>query len=379
VGGVPAQNGFARVPFVVDIPRSTVAAPVPARPTIWGHGLFGTRSQVSALSGFANRFNAVVGGVDMQGMSTPDVTGAILPYVLADLSNFHFVPERLHQGFLHHLLLARLMADPVRGFNAHPAFRLGPGARGVIDTTEVFYAGGSQGGIFGLALMAIAEDFRRGFLSVPAANYSTLLHRALPFVLLRDVLRIHYPDRLDEQLLIALIQQLWDRAEPQGYLPHVLAGDLSHPPVPHQVLIHMATHDSQVSNLGTEIMVRSLGIPQLAPVHRTFFDIPEAAAPLSSAFVEIDTGGGVSRCLQPGTLDAGSVCRTDADCPGPGDALRATECTSGIPPLTNTPPVFDNGAHGAASFSEAAFRQIDAFMRSGGQVEQFCQGPCDPS
>jgi hypothetical protein len=73
------------------------------------------------------------------------------------------------------------------------------------------------------------------------------------------------------------------------------------------------------------------------------------------------------------------VCRTDADCPGPGDALRATECTSGIPPLTNTPPAFDNGAHGAASFSEAAFRQIDAFMRPGGQVVQFCEGPCDPS
>ncbi|MGH7895295.1 MAG: hypothetical protein ACREQL_11550, partial [Candidatus Binatia bacterium] len=44
VNGVPAQNGYATVPFVVDIPRVTVnvgGTPEPARPTLWGHGLLG--------------------------------------------------------------------------------------------------------------------------------------------------------------------------------------------------------------------------------------------------------------------------------------------------------------------------------------------------
>jgi hypothetical protein len=29
--------------------------------------------------------------------------------------------------------------------------------------------------------MSIAEDFKRGFLAVPGANYSTLLHRSIDF------------------------------------------------------------------------------------------------------------------------------------------------------------------------------------------------------
>jgi hypothetical protein len=273
----------------------------------------------------------------------------------------------------------RLMKDAERGFNAHPAFQFGASRTGVIDTSQVFYSGGSQGGIFGLAIMSIVEDVERGFLSVAGANYSTLLHRALPFNPFLAVLRARYPDFLDQQLLVALVQQLWDRAEPQSYMSHLVSGGLSDPPVPHDVLIHMATHDSQVSNLGTEIMVRSLGIPQLAPAHRTFFGVPEMAAPFAgSALVEIDTGSGVSRCHAPGASNAGAVCASDADCPGPGDPSTRTECASGVPPLTNRPPAFENGAHGSASFSEAAVRQVDAFLRVGGRVEQFCVGPCDP-
>src|SRR5438093_199905 len=148
--------------------------------------------------------------------------------------------------------------------------------------------------------MSIATNFKRGFLAVPGANYSTLLHRSIDFNPYLGLIRGNYPDRLDEQLLVALGQQLWDRAEPQGYLSHLAAGDLSSPPVPHKVLIHMATYDSEVSNLGTEIMVRSLGIEQLTPVHRSFFQIPERAAPFDgSAFVEVDPMRGGSKCHTP--------------------------------------------------------------------------------
>src|SRR5205814_8371193 len=44
VGGVPAQNGFATVPYVAEIPRSVYngsGSPVPGRPSLWGHGLLG--------------------------------------------------------------------------------------------------------------------------------------------------------------------------------------------------------------------------------------------------------------------------------------------------------------------------------------------------
>jgi hypothetical protein len=382
VGGLPAQNGFATVPYVVEIPRSVYngsGPPTPGRPSLWGHGLLGDRFQVRGLSEFANQYAFVMAGVDMQGMSSADVGPAVVPLIV-DESKFHFIPERLHQGFLNHLLLGRLLVDPVNGFSSHAAFQLG-GAPD-IDTTEVYYSGGSQGGIFGIAIMSIAEDFKRGFLAVPAANYSTLLHRSIDFNPFLQISRSSYPDRLDEELVIALIQQQWDRAEPQGYMNHLVSGDLSSPPVPHEILIHMSTCDSQVSNLGTQIMVRSLGIPQVNTPLREFFEIPDATAPYDgSAFQEIDWQKCGSRCNVPGQDDPGAACTTDADCPGAGDPPTRTRCDSGTPPLTNTAPAFENGAHGAegnAAATVPSAQQTDAFLRPSGTVEQFCSGPCDP-
>jgi hypothetical protein len=380
VGGVPAQNGFATVPFVVDVPRIAYnggADPLPGRPSTWGHGLLGNRFQLGALSQVAQLYDFVIAAVDMQGMSDQDVGPAVIP-LTQDVSLFHYIPERLHQGFLNHLLLGRLLGDPVNGFNSDPAFKFGPSQIGIIDTTEVYYSGGSQGGIFGVAIMSIAEDFKRGFVAVPAANYSTLLHRSVDFNPYLALQRSSYPDRLDEELLLALIQQLWDRAEPQGYMNHLISGDLSTPPVPHKVLIHMATYDCEVSNVGTEIMVRSLGVPQLRPVHRSFFQIPEIDAAFDgSAFVEIDPQRGFSRCDTVAGGSPGAACTTNADCPGIGDPPTRTVCDSGIPPLTNSAPRFNNGAHGSTG-TLATAAQLDKFFRPAGDVEQFCVGTCDP-
>src|SRR6185503_421950 len=117
VNGVPAQNGYATVPFVVDIPRVAVnvgGTPQPARPTLWGHGLLGSRTQITALSELAQGYDFMIGGVDMQGMSNADLP--VVANLIGELSNFHFIPERLHQGFLNHLLLGRLFGDGVNGF-----------------------------------------------------------------------------------------------------------------------------------------------------------------------------------------------------------------------------------------------------------------------
>ena len=76
VDGVPRQNGWATVPFVVDIPHVAVNAggqPIPGRPTTWGHGLLGDRFQLGTLSELAQRFDFVITAVDMQGMSNADV------------------------------------------------------------------------------------------------------------------------------------------------------------------------------------------------------------------------------------------------------------------------------------------------------------------
>ncbi|HZR82065.1 MAG TPA: hypothetical protein VFD92_13295 [Candidatus Binatia bacterium] len=391
VGGMPQQNAttpFAAIPFVVDIPRVAVDAAAsgdhprpkhPARATLWGHGLLGDRFQLGALSGFANQGNVVIGAVDMQGLSFADI-GPIAGALGVDLSTFHVVPERLHQGVLNHLLLGRLFADPVNGFSSHAAFKLGTGGTSVIDTSQVFYAGGSQGGILGGTVMAVSEVFDRGLLAVPASNYSTLLQRSADFVPFIPILLGTYPHHLDGIVLFPLIQQLWDRADSHAYLPHILPGDLSDPPFPHKVLLHMATYDCEVSNLGTEIEARSLGIPQVGPVARSFFGIPEVAAPYDgSGLVEVNPQKSESHCHTPdnGSTDKGAVCTNDSQCPGAGDPPSRTQCASGIPPLENLPPPFNNGAH-TSTANPTTLMQIDRFMRNGGEIEQTCDGPCDP-
>src|SRR5262249_24218196 len=93
VNGMPVQNGYGTIPYAVHIPRIAVGG-APGRPTLWGHGLLGSRTQVGALSQLANTYDFIIGGVDMQGMSSDDLVPAILP-IVQEFSNFHYIPERL--------------------------------------------------------------------------------------------------------------------------------------------------------------------------------------------------------------------------------------------------------------------------------------------
>jgi hypothetical protein len=218
--------------------------------------------------------------------------------------------------------------------SAHPAFL------GTINPTEVFYYGNSQGGILGGSVMALTQGTTRGVLGVPAANFSTLLQRSIDFEPFFFVLRLSYSADLDRMLIYPLLQQLWDRSEPNGWYHHTIPGTLPNTPA-HEILVHMATSDDEVANLGTEIMVRSLGIPQVAPVVQSYYDIPEMLAPFAgSAMVESDAG-------------------------------------FPTPPLFNIPPP-DNAAHGLMRARPAIQAQIDQFLRTGGNIQNFCTGPCDP-
>ena len=65
------------------------------------------------------------------------------------------------------------------GFAADPAFQIG--GQSLIDTSELFYDGNSQGGIQGGGLAAFAQDWTRAVLGVPGMNFSTLLNRSRDF------------------------------------------------------------------------------------------------------------------------------------------------------------------------------------------------------
>src|SRR4029453_2320550 len=97
-----------------------------------------------------------------------------------------------------------------------------------------------------------------GVLGVPGMNYSLLLTRSTDFADYAVFYYPAYPNEMQRPLGLALIQMLWDRAEPNGYAPHMTSDPLPNTP-PHEALLHMAFGDHQVANVATEIEARAAG------------------------------------------------------------------------------------------------------------------------
>lgn len=338
--GVPKQNGTATAPFTVTIPLFLVTgegAPRQGRPVVYGHGLLGSgEGEVTAgnLQTLQSKYGFVLGATDWTGMSENDVTNTVK--LISELSNFRQLPDRLQQAFLNFMLLGRLLTA-ADGFVSDPAFQLN--GTPLIDTQELYYYGISQGGIEGGAYMSLATETTRGVLGVGAANYSTLLQRSGDFSQYQYFFDQHYQNPYDRALVFPIIQQLWDRGEPNGYESHLIADPLPGTPAK-KILMQIGLHDSQVPNLATEIQARSLGIPMPAPSAWPLFQVPEMTAPFD------------------------------------GSAMVPYDVSATPEPLTNTPPLFDNGVHEAIRRLDAAQSQIDAFLRPDGVVQNFCDGPC---
>ena len=134
----------------------------------------------------------------------------------------------MQQSFLNFLFLGRAMIHPA-GFAAHPAFRDAT-ARPLIDRRGgLHYDGNSQGGINGGALTAIAQDWTRGARRTgDELHHAAATQRGLRTV--PDLLDGYYPDKVDQQLVFALLQMLWDRSEANGYAQHMIDRPLPRTP-----------------------------------------------------------------------------------------------------------------------------------------------------
>jgi hypothetical protein len=335
--------------FICRIPRSAVdgAHVVPARPSLYGHGLLGSASEVDAgnVSAMANEHNFVFCATDWAGMSTSDVPNVAT--ILADLSNFPTLADRAQQGFINFMYLGRLMIHPL-GFNGDPAFIYNKGGalEPVIDTERLFYDGNSQGGIMGGGLAALAPDYNRAVLGVPGMNYSTLLQRSSDFATYAQLLYPNYPNELERPLILSLIQMLWDRGEANGYAWHMTDDPYDNTPA-HTVLLHEAFGDHQVANVTTEVEARTIGASIRAPTidpgrHsdvNPYYGIPRIPSfPFNgSAFVVWDSG-------------------------------------SPTPPTTNTPPSAGNDPHSHPRSTAIARLQKSEFLKVNGAVVDTC-GP----
>ncbi len=365
----PVMNGTVNALFTIGVPCSALQENPPTiHPLLLGHGLLGTgRPFIKQVAdtvgplmnsfGGLGQYNAITGATDWSGLSSPDLAwlgASILGLGQNKLNNFAAFPDRLRQGQLNTLVLARMMK---RGhFNSHPAFQT-EGGTGIFPgpETEMFYFGSSLGGIMGLMFAALTPDVERLHVDSAGINFSGLLPRATPFDPFKQVLEsVGLTDPMDLVLVITLGHELWISAESGGYARHIIDDPLPGS-IQKRILLTVAWLDKQVTNHFSEVAARTLGLPQLlGSVQQELVAIPDEAGPLDSAMVTYATG----------SFD-----------------LFDPAHQPFIPPLTNEIPSDKCDPHGGerSSIPAGTLQQLQ-FLQPGGVIHNFCTGPgniCD--
>lgn len=341
--------------FVCEIPLSAdsdpgdPSAPVhPARIGLYGHGLFGSDTEVlaSSVPEFSNAYDYSFCATNWLGLS-----GADEGYdagVLSDLSKFTSIVDRLTQSLLNAQLLGNLVVNP-QGFASNPAFQ-NADHKPLIDTSVgLVYYGNSEGGIMGGAFTALSTQVRRSVLGVPGMDYDVLLPRSVDFIPFLQILDGSYDDKLVQQFAFDLIQTIWDRGEADGYAEQMTTKPLPGTPS-HQVLLEEAFGDHQVANVQTETEARTIG----ARVHT-----PVLAATRGTA---TDQYWGISPL---------------APSPSTGSALFVWD--SGVPaaPASDEPPTAGPDPHDTVPRSLPAFwAQMNTFFRTGLVTDPCGAAPC---
>lgn len=389
----PVQNGtWDGAPFTISLPcllHPEYGDPAAAVHTLLlGHGIFGNgRGMVlgipPAAAGLMDFWrgqgrdtpvwNYVAGATDWSGWSSNDflwVGGAIIGLFSSNLQNFPAFPDRHRQGQLNTLILSRMLKRGL--FNQDPVFQDTEG-NGLLPVPETdpdsghYYYGISMGGVQGLFHAAISTDIEKFGIDVGSMNFSFLLPRSTqfnrpgdPFSFRARLAAIGISDDLDVLIGVQLLHELWVSADPAGYMTHVtdpgnlLPGNT----FPKKLYLSPAWLDYQVSNHGTEMTARTLGVGSgPGSLQKGLVGIPDEppGAALDSALVMWDTG--LHDLLDP------------AD-------------QSHFPPLAPTVVVAPSGdPHGARPFIPATVQTLMTFLQPGGQIENFCDddGICDAS
>jgi len=338
--GMPVQSGTLDVPFWMIVPRT--AEDAPAAIVQHGHGLLGSGSQIesSHFREVAVGYNYAFLGVSWIGMADEDYLAVAAAVTSRAPGGLATMTDRLHQGSLNQLLAMRMAAVGLAN---------DPLLTGLLDPTQRYYYGISQGGILGGVYMGTTTEVERGVLDVLGQPYNLLLTRSVDFDDFFMLLRATYSDPVDIAYLLGTLQLLWDRVEPTGYTHRIVSDPLPGTPT-HEVLMTAALGDHQVTNLGAHHMARSAGVGHLDTGLQQIWGLSDFAdGDVGSALVEYDFG------LPPD-------------------------------PVCNQPQSACGDPHGKLRRLPAARDQIDAFLRTG-EITNFCpdgvcsfpeQSECEP-
>jgi hypothetical protein len=364
--GLPTQNP---VPWLANfdciIPRAAIDPGArPSRPSLYGHGLLGSASEVSsdpqqALSQLGDITHCAT---DEIGFSQSDFPSAVA--TLTNFSNFPLLGDRTQQGLLDELYLGRLLDNP-SGFLSSGAFHVDgtTASPGVIDPSHLYYNGNSQGGILGGALTAVSPDFTHASLGVPGMNYSVLLQRSVDFDTFTAVLDPNYPDKLTQALGLSMLQMLWDRSDANGYAHRMTTNPFPDTPR-HEVLLDVAFGDHQVTDWQADVEARTIG----AKAHAPILD--------PGRWPGVDQLWGIPR-ISRYPFGGSAIFYWDIGPVRPDPEHPASTIGVDPPPLTNTPDRSGQDPHGAPRAAVAEQQLVAGFLQPHGVITDTCGGkPC---
>lgn len=182
-------------------------------------------------------------------------------------------------------------------------------------------------------------------------NFSTLLTRSSDFDTFAAVLYPSHPDGLDRNIIMSLLQTIWDRSEADGYAEHMTSDPLPGTPQ-HRVLLDAAFGDHQVTNYAVEVEAATIGAAAHVPAPPRHWGRPPYGW-----FHTLSAAGGGGNFTYPYM----------------GSALMEWDSAVAAPPLANLPNRADADPHETPRRDPRARRQMDEFLRTGVVID-VCTG-----
>ena len=337
--GTPSAMGMRDARFAAIVPSCVANQPLP-RPTIlFGHGLFGSAADYlndGLVLDLAEDFCFVIIAGDFIGLTERQL--ALAPLAANDVNKAFWISDKLQQAIVDFIALENAIRGPMR---TAPEFQYM--GQQVIDPTQLYYLGGSLGGIMGNTFMAYDETIRKAVLAVPGGNWSMLFERSAAWTLLQGAAQGSYPDLALGQMLIAFMGMTLEGVDPLTTAELVRID----PPAanPRQVLLWEAIGDSLVTNIATELVARTMRLPVTGPSVKTVWGLETSTVEVPSGFTIVD------------------------------------EHATPLPSMFNQPED-DNGTHSDCNRRPALLREAEAFLLGTGirhpcQTPQGALAPCD--
>jgi hypothetical protein len=326
--GTPVVMGASDATAVLMIPSCATAANK-AGILIFGHGFFGNigEAQGSYMERVARDLCMVVVGGEWRGMASDDI--AVAFGALNDANKVLPFGERILQGIVDFITLETLARNKL----ATEVLVDDVGAS-IVDPSRTYFYGISQGAILGTTFFAWDPYLTRAVAHVGGGDWSLLFERSTNWVTFKLALTGSYPGALTHVIIEQLLQMGLDPTDPANVAPSLLGGDK-------HLILQISQGDAQVTNLASEYLARTMGLPLLGPALREPAGMTETTGPLEDGFVIF------------------------------------TEDPTPLPPETNVTNDADNEAHGQLRKREAVVEQIRRFFETGEVVHTCGTGPCD--